>query len=306
MFRNALFVKTICGITIYSFLLSTIPSEASAWGLPPESFNKMYSLAQKGDVEALRASVYRGLNIDAVNRSGDTGLCVAAKRRDTYTYNAFRAAGANPRHPCTQRIIGYDNFVERSSAVPMTANSREAYSALGREKYRIAPWVWWTGGALLAGGVILALSLGGGGGGHGGGSSNEKEAYNSLGAYAGTKAVVMRTVTQNTTNNQLLRHTNSNTGMISSIDFNYNVLKNAEYLDIVLKADKGATYTNAVDTLLQIGGGTIAMDAMGESKVINDGYIKIDTDNASIGMVASESSSAINNGSGLDSAAQTN
>ncbi len=306
MFRNALFVKTICGITTYSFLLSTIPSEASAWGLPPESFNKMYSLAQKGDVEALRASVYRGLNIDAVNRSGDTGLCVAAKRRDTYTYNAFRAAGANPRHPCTQRIIGYDNFVERSSAVPMTANSREAYSALGREKYRIAPWVWWTGGALLAGGVILALSLGGGGGGHGGGSSNEKEAYNSLGAYAGTKAVVMRTATQNTTNNQLLRHTNSNTSMISGIDFNYNVLKNAEYLDIVLKADKGATYTNAVDTLLQIGGGTIAMDAMGESKVVNDGYIKIDTDNASIGMVASESSSAINNGSGLDSAAQTN
>lgn len=306
MFRNALFVKTICGITIYSFLLSTIPSEASTWGLPPESFNKMYSLAQKGDVEALRASVYRGLNIDAVNRSGDTGLCVAAKRRDTYTYNAFRAAGANPRHPCTQRIIGYDNFVERSSAVPMTANSREAYSALGREKYRIAPWVWWTGGALLTGGVILALSLGGGGGGHGGGSSNEKEAYNSLGAYAGTKAVVMRTATQNTTNNQLLRHTNSNTSMISGIDFNYNVLKNAEYLDIVLKADKGATYTNAVDTLLQIGGGTIAMDAMGESKVINDGYIKIDTDNASIGMVASESSSAINNGSGLDSAAQTN
>ena len=101
MFKNTLFIKLVCGVTIYSFSLAMIPQNVKAWGLPPESFNKMYSLAQRGDVESLRASVYRGLNIDSVNRNGDTGLCIAAKRRDTYTYNAFRASGANPRHPCT-------------------------------------------------------------------------------------------------------------------------------------------------------------------------------------------------------------
>lgn len=306
MFKNTLFIKLVCGVTIYSFSLAMIPQNVKAWGLPPESFNKMYSLAQRGDVEALRASVYRGLNIDSVNRNGDTGLCIAAKRRDTYTYNAFRASGANPRHPCTQRIVGYDDFVQRSSAVPMTANSREAYSAMGREQYRVAPWVWWAGGGLLIGGVVLALALGGGGGGGHGGSSEEKEPYYSLGAFAGTKAIINKTVNTDTINDKVISHTNSNTEAISNIDFNTNVLKNSEYLDVILKADKGATYTNAADTLLSVGAGTIAMDAVAKSKIINNGYININTNVASIGMVASESSIAINNGNSLSSTTSTN
>ena len=304
MFKNALFIKLVCGVTIYSFSLAMIPQNVKAWGLPPESFNKMYSLAQRGDVEALRASVYRGLNIDSVNRNGDTGLCIAAKRRDTYTYNAFRASGANPRHPCTQRIVGYDDFVQRSSAVPMAANSREAYSAMGREQYRVAPWVWWTGGGLLIGGVALALALGGGGG--GGSSSEEVEPYNSLGASAGTKAIITRTVNTDTTNDKVISHTNSNTEAISSIDFNTNVLKNSEYLDVILKADKGASYINSADGILNAGAGTIAMDAVAKSRVINNGYINVNANTASIGMVASESSTAVNNGNSLSSSNPTN
>ena len=304
MFKNALFIKLVCGVTIYSFSLAMIPQNVKAWGLPPESFNKMYSLAQRGDVEALRASVYRGLNIDSVNRNGDTGLCIAAKRRDTYTYNAFRASGANPRHPCTQRIVGYDDFVQRSSAVPMAANSREAYSAMGREQYRVAPWVWWTGGGLLIGGVALALALGGGGG--GGSSSEEVEPYNSLGASAGTKAIITRTVNTDTTNDKVISHTNTNTEAISSIDFNTNVLKNSEYLDVILKADKGASYINSADGILNAGAGTIAMDAVAKSRVINNGYINVNANTASIGMVASESSTAVNNGNSLSSSNPTN
>ena len=304
MFKNALFIKLVCGVTIYSFSLAMIPQNVKAWGLPPESFNKMYSLAQRGDVEALRASVYRGLNIDSVNRNGDTGLCIAAKRRDTYTYNAFRASGANPRHPCTQRIVGYDDFVQRSSAVPMAANSREAYSALGHEKYRIAPWVWWAGGGLLIGGVALALALGGGGG--GGSSSEEVEPYNSLGASAGTKAIITRTVNTDTTNDKVISHTNTNTEAISSIDFNTNVLKNSEYLDVILKADKGASYINSTDGILNAGAGTVAMDAVAKSRVINNGYINVNANTASIGMVASESSTAVNNGNSLSSSNPTN
>ncbi len=306
MFKNTLFIKLVCGVTIYSFSLAMIPQNVKAWGLPPESFNKMYSLAQRGDVESLRASVYRGLNIDSVNRNGDTGLCIAAKRRDTYTYNAFRASGANPRHPCTQRIVGYDDFVQRSSAVPMTANSREAYSAMGREQYRVAPWVWWAGGGLLIGGVALALALGGGGGGGHGGSSEEKEPYYSLGAFAGTKAIITKTVNTDTTNDKVISHTNSNTEAISSIDFNTNVLKNSEYLDVILKADKGASYINSADGILNAGAGTIAMDSIAKSHITNNGYININANTASIGMVASESSTAVNNGNSLSSSNPTN
>lgn len=191
MLKNTLLMKTVCGVTIYSFMLALVPQNVRAWGLPPESFNRMYSMAHYGEVEGLRASVYRGLNIDSVNSQGDTGLCVAARRHDIRAYNAFRASGANPRHPCTQRIEGYDQFVQSSNAVPLTANSREAYSALGKEEYRIAPWVWWAGGALLVGGVAAAIALGGGGG--GGGSSHSSpapeptEEYKSLGDSGGRK-----------------------------------------------------------------------------------------------------------------------
>ena len=135
MRQNAMFTKIVCGITAYAFMLAVLPRPVRAAGLAPESFDQMYSLAQQGNVEALRASVYRGLNIDSLNRDGNTGLCVAAMRGDAYTYNAFRAAGANPHHPCVQRVSNYEGFVNNSRAVPVDATSRDAYGALGKEEY---------------------------------------------------------------------------------------------------------------------------------------------------------------------------
>ena len=97
MFNNKIILKTVGLLSLASFSLAIATPEVEAYNLSPLSFNKMYNLAQNGEVEALRASVRRGMNIDSINQNGDTGLCVAAQNRDAYTYNAFRAAGANPR-----------------------------------------------------------------------------------------------------------------------------------------------------------------------------------------------------------------
>lgn len=301
MLKNTLLMKTVCGVTIYSFMLALVPQNVRAWGLPPESFNRMYSMAHYGEVEGLRASVYRGLNIDSVNSQGDTGLCVAARRHDIRAYNAFRASGANPRHPCTQRIEGYDQFVQSSNAVPLTANSREAYSALGKEEYRVAPWVWWAGGALLVGGVAAAIALGGGGG--GGGSSHSSpapeptEEYKSLGAVAAGNGTIVKTATAAAAQNSAYLQHSNNRENVYSVFFNNNVLQNSDYLDVVLKAYNKGNYTNATGTVMEIGDGTIAMDALKESLVENYGYIKLDkVQNAAIGMVSSEGSTAVNYG----------
>lgn len=302
MLKNAFFIKTITSVSLYSFMLASMPQPAHGWGLNPQSFNQMYNLAQNGDVEGLRASIYRGLNIDAVNADGDTGLCLAARRHDAYTYNSFRAAGANPHHPCTQNIDDYERFVSGSGAVPVTANSRAAYGAIGHEEYRVSPWVWWTlGGALVAGGLILAFSGGGGGGKGGNSSGGDSESYESLGAVAGQKGKILNTaVGANGENTAHTTHKNTATDNIKNINFNSNVLQNTDYLDVVFKADKKGMYTNTAGTAVQIGEGTVAMDALNESSVVNNGYINIDSYNASVGMVASVGSAAINNGKGAN------
>ena len=72
--------------------------------LNPQDFNKMYHLATLGRVDSLRNAVNRGLNIDTTNPNGDTGLCIAIKRKNYIAYNSFRMSGANPKHPCTYKI----------------------------------------------------------------------------------------------------------------------------------------------------------------------------------------------------------
>ena len=93
---------------------------AAGGRLAPRDFNKMYYLASEGKVGFLREAVNRGLNIDAVNPNGDTGLCIAIKRHDYVAYNSFRMSGANPRHPCTYRMLKeYREFLESRRAASM-------------------------------------------------------------------------------------------------------------------------------------------------------------------------------------------
>lgn len=304
MLKSALLKKTICITTIFSFALANLPGTARAYGyrLTPESFDEMYYLAQNGRVEALRASVNRGLNIDAMNADGDTGLCVAAHRRDAYTYNAFRAAGANPHHPCTQNIDDYEDFIVSSRAVSTTSSPRAAYGVMGKEKYSVSPSVWWwIGGAAVVGG-ILALVLGhhGGGSSSSSSSSEPSEDYNSLGSTAGTSGTIRSSVNGTSSNNSsFISMKNSKKEQIDKIKLNTNVLNYTKYLDVALHAINGGKYTNTVDTVLEIGEGVVGMVATKQSSINNFGFINVDSYNAGIGMIASEGSTATNSGKGI-------
>lgn len=305
------FRKTVGIVTIFSFGTAIMPWPAHAYSyrLTPVSFNEMYSMAENGEVESLREAVHRGLNIDVMNYNGDTGLCVAARRHDAYTYNSFRAAGANPRHPCTQTIYDYESFVNNSRAVSVTATPREAYGKMGKEKYRIAPIWWWIGGTAVVGGLLLLL-LGGGGGGGGGDDTPQKEPsedYNSLGAVAGTSGTIISkangeslSLTERSLENSKYRDIkNENDEKITKIDLKSDALKNTEFTNVVLKAENKGVYTNNTDVVIKAGSGVIGMNAVKEAAVNNYGYINVTGYNSGIGMVASEGSFAYNHGKGI-------
>ena len=115
----------------------------------------------------MRAAVQRGLNIDSVDRFGNTGLCHAILQNNCTAYNAFRSAGANPRSPCIQNIPTrqYDNFMDQSCAAAITDTPRQAYNKFNEGEFIIAKRTWIIGGILLAGGLVAILAGGGGGGG---------------------------------------------------------------------------------------------------------------------------------------------
>lgn len=304
--QNNLLAKVILTSTAMSFMGTILtPYTARANNLVPLSFEQMYSLARSGKVEALRASVRRGMNINVMNQDGDTGLCIAAKRHDSYTYNSFRAAGANPHHPCTLDIEDYEDFINSSQTVPIGANAREAYSAMGKESFKFSPTFWWVlgGVALIGGTTAIALSGGGGGGkgdgeGGGGGGSHTEE-YNSLGSIAVSKTSPQKTTSGSATNSKTISVTNDSS-QISSIDLNSGVLYNTEFLKSGLLAKKGGVYSNDSDGILSLGSGTIGMIAIDDgSSVINKGYINANAYNATIAMIASEKGYAANNARGI-------
>lgn len=141
-------------------------NEASAAGLAPEDFNQMYALAHNGEVYALRGSVQRGLNIDSLDKYGNTGLCVSIYRNDQRAYNTFRAAGANPKHPCTQNIptARYESFMSSSRVVAVNETPRQAFNVI-HTGFIYSPNFWKTALTGVAGITAIALAGGGGGGG---------------------------------------------------------------------------------------------------------------------------------------------
>ena len=300
MFKNNLFTRAVSLTVMGAFAATVAPKKAQSQMLVPISFSQMYYLAQNGQVEALRGSVRRGMNIDVMNQNGDTGLCIAARRKDSYTYNAFRAAGANPRHPCTQTIYGYEDFVNSAGTAPISDTSRAAYGMMGKEEYKIAPWVWWTAGAALVGGGI-ALALGGGGGGGSGSSGSVKEKIDSAGKYLAQNASVMNTAGkgERKENSSNLSMSNNNES-IKTLDFNEDVTNNSKDLNVILKATNGGTYQNNKNTDLNASSGVVAMSAYDGSSAANSGAVNVSGNNAAIGMLAGDHSSAYNTGTGAN------
>lgn len=174
--------KTIrCAIYLLSaasFLLVslTAPLYAAISGLSPESFNQMYNFAAQGNTDVLSSAIGRGLDIDAVNSNGDTGLCVAVKRRNAKAFNTFVAMGANENHPCTRRIPYYNQFVQSPQVRAGYLWSKEDYSApVYHFKKEDNTWQWVGLLAAVGGGAALLLSGGGGGGSSGDGTESGGE-----------------------------------------------------------------------------------------------------------------------------------
>ena len=146
---------------------------AQAYSLAPENFNALYSLAASGNVSSINYAKARGLRIDSVNNNGDTGLCVAARRKDKTAFRSFLQAGANPSHPCTWSIAGYNEFVQETYKKPTKNNDTAKRSFYGIENAAATTAI---GGmslaskALIGTGIIAAgagvgMAVGGGGGG---------------------------------------------------------------------------------------------------------------------------------------------
>lgn len=324
--------KAVTVVSAAAFCLASSPAVKA--GLPPISLAQMYSYASSGNVRALRAAVQRGLNIDSVDRFGNTGLCHAILQNNCTAYNAFRSAGANPRSPCIQNIPTrqYDNFMDQSCAAAITDTPRQAYNKFNEGEFIIAKRTWIIGGILLAGGLVAILAGGGGGG---GGSHYYFVPYtepdDSLAKFAGTKSpntpesspykaikyfadnnqTIVNKVEGSETNDFSISNNSSikvkndegteeDKKLVDIIDLNGNILDYAAYLQVGMKARNNSSVINgtaedgANAPMITLGDATIGMAADDKSSALNYGTIKVLAQNGTLGMAAGNHSTATN------------
>ncbi len=288
-FRTDLMFSAVC----VAALMVAGNALAYAGRLSPQDFNKMYYLAQNGKVGILREAVNRGLNIDAVNPNGDTGLCIAVKRKDYVAYNTFRMSGANPRHRCTYEMYEqYQEFLEDSDAARanrVVGNEESLYYEDDERSW----WPWILGGAAVGGGIWALTS---------GGSKSKKDktiiADNPEYGLTGFLDKYYKLVgTGEVTNSYNLNGANPNAGnVVDRIKFLPNMLDNKDYLQAYIKIINGAAYRNLEQGSILLGDAAVGMAAYGaNSRGLNDGAIKIDARNGAIGMAASNGAEVVNN-----------
>lgn len=327
-----IFRKAVTVVSAAAFCLASSPAVKA--GLPPISLAQMYSHASSGNVRALRAAVQRGLNIDSVDRFGNTGLCHAILQNNCTAYNAFRSAGANPRSPCIQNIPTrqYDNFMSQSCAAAITDTPRQAYNKFNEGEFIIAKRTWIIGGILLAGGLVAILAGGGGGG---GGSHYYFVPYtepdDSLAKFAGTKSPnapessPYKAIKYSANNNQTIVNkaegsetndfsisnnssikvkndegTEEDKKLVDIIDLNGNILDYAAYLQVGMKARNNSSVINgtaedgASAPMITLGDATVGMAADDKSSALNYGTIKVLAQNGTLGMAAGNHSTVTN------------
>lgn len=323
--------KAVTVVSAAAFCLASSPAVKA--GLPPISLAQMYSYASSGNVRALRAAVQRGLNIDSVDRFGNTGLCHAILQNNCTAYNAFRSAGANPRSPCIQNIPTrqYDNFMDQSCAAAITDTPRQAYNKFNEGEFIIAKRTWIIGGILLAGGLVAILAGGGGGGGShyyfvpytepddslakfaGTKSPNTPEAspYKAIKYFADNNQTIVNKVEGSETNDFSISNNSSikvkndegteeDKKLVDIIDLNGNILDYAAYLQVGMKARNNSSVINgtaedgANAPMITLGDATVGMAADDKSSALNYGTIKVLAQNGTLGMAAGNHSTATN------------
>jgi len=324
--------KAVTVVSAAAFCLASSPAVKA--GLPPISLAQMYSYASSGNVRALRAAVQRGLNIDSVDRFGNTGLCHAILQNNCTAYNAFRSAGANPRSPCIQNIPTrqYDNFMDQSCAAAITDTPRQAYNKFNEGEFIIAKRTWIIGGILLAGGLVAILAGGGGGGGGrpfyfvpytrpgdslakfaGTKSPNTPESspYKAIKYFADNNQTIVNKVEGSETNDFSISNNSSikvkndegteeDKKLVDIIDLNGNILDYAAYLQVGMKARNNSSVINgtaedgANAPMITLGDATVGMAADDKSSALNYGTIKVLAQNGTLGMAAGNHSTATN------------
>ncbi|MBO5443119.1 MAG: hypothetical protein J6A33_04970 [Alphaproteobacteria bacterium] len=294
--------------------------------LMPLSLGQMYSLASQGQVRALRGAVQRGLNIDVMDRNGNTGLCHSIWKRNYTAYNAFQASGANPRHPCIQKIPTdrYDSFMSSWRVSDVKATSREAYNYFNEGEFIFSDRALWLGGLLLLGGAA-ALAFGGGGG--GGSNYYYRDVFtptdDSLGGFVGTASpniagyvpikydaqadeTIINKDNFALSNNVSVSIKNPETGvdeqkqLVDVINFSDSVLENTKYMQVGMKASNGGFVQNGETagsgTEITLGDATAGMVALHNGQSLNNGMLRINAQNGTVGMISSDKSVSQNNG----------
>lgn len=308
-FSRALLLTT----TAFSVLSA---SAANAY-LSPLSFNEMYAHASQGNLQVLNNAVLRGMNINAVNRDGDTGICVAVRRNDHTAFETFRKAGAQTYPRCLNNINGkqYKKFM--TAHAPYEITYQEESNSI---------W-WWIGGAAAAGGIALAAGGGGGGGGSDALPFTPPEdptvhSSKGLGYIAGTsvpsepettpyKKVLITAENDITKVNRENLQLSNNAGMwvYNPETFVYDTIPLAElmnfdkdinlytkYMSIGMRAHDESTVINDKEQTITMGSGTVAMDALLNSSASNLGTIEMAAQNGAVAMIAGDYSSAGNVG----------
>lgn len=264
--------------------------------LSPQDFNKMYYLAQNGKVGVLREAVNRGLDINAVNPNGDTGLCIAIKRKDHVAYNTFRMAGAHPRHQCTYKIYKeYQEFLDEGKAAKVeqiTGNKESLYYKDEERKL----WPWLLGGVALGGG-IWALTSGGSSGSKSKADSTVIEPQEEYGLM-GLVDKYYKLVDKDSVSNTLtLDGANPNgVSVVDNIKLLPNMLDNVDYLQSYIKIINGGFYDNRIGGNILLNDASVGLAAYGNDSVgFNNGTMLIDARNGAIGLAASNGAVVVNN-----------
>ena len=327
-FKRGIFRGVVTFITLAAFCFASF--SASANPMPPISMAKMYSYASRGNATALRQAIDRGLDIDIQDRYGNTGMCHAILKRDYTAYNSFRAAGANARHPCTQRISPklYYNFMNSGKVVPIDYVPVQAYD----DSFYLTPFEWTLVG-IAAGGLLWLLLSGGGSGGKY--VEFPEPTYDSLGEAAGSrtpqKPIDYQASVHKYVNGDLLApnstviieqdFTLENNSIVNIkkedivdedvtrdsltnlINMNESALKYTDYIEVAIKAINAgkaqfgvSSGSPADNSEIKLGNASAGMVSLDKSTVVNYDQITIEAQNGSFGMIASQSSDAVNSG----------
>jgi len=110
--------------------------------------NAIYESAKSNNRQSLYRIKKNGYSLDATDVEGNTALCRALADKNRKAYDLLRVMGANPGHPCVERLEA--KAAEASSKKLVWRPSNYTYTAIG---------------AVAFGGLVAAAASGGGGGG---------------------------------------------------------------------------------------------------------------------------------------------